>query len=381
MGWRERLQPASLGGISFFVLASDRSGGRRSVLHEFPFKDDPSVDDLGRRARVFEFEAIILGDDYFDTRDQLLGVLETEGSHELIHPFYGRRQVSVGEFRVRETAQEGGSASFQISVVETPINLQPSATPDPGSVLQSAIAAGHAASLASFVSSLRTDIVLDSAVGVLSQAVGAMRATLATVTNLETQAFAAAEFELDRIVGTALRTPADLYTSMQSAFAGLQTTGVTLVYDFDPGVRPVGTSLLVGAEQANFDSVHRMVQQQALLASGQVLLGTTFVSFDDAIAQRELNTARIDDQELNLTDDSLYLPLQNLRAALVAAVPGRLSDLPRLVSVPLPSTTPSLVLAWKLYGSLDREQDVIDRNDVQNPLFVPAGPLAVLSDE
>ena len=115
MSWRDRLAPASFRGVPFYVESSDYTTGRRTVEHEYPFKDDaPFTEDMGRSSRSISVDGYVLGEDYFTERDALLDALETSGPGELIHPYLGTINVAVGTVRVRESSKDGGIAFFNI---------------------------------------------------------------------------------------------------------------------------------------------------------------------------------------------------------------------------------------------------------------------------
>jgi hypothetical protein len=51
--WRDALLPAMFDGCPFHVEAGSQSGGHRIVVHQFPKRDAPYSEDLGRRATEF----------------------------------------------------------------------------------------------------------------------------------------------------------------------------------------------------------------------------------------------------------------------------------------------------------------------------------------
>jgi DNA circularisation protein N-terminus len=51
--WRHDLKPASFRGVHFHVESGSKESGRRIVVHEFPKKDFPYSEDMGRRAYEF----------------------------------------------------------------------------------------------------------------------------------------------------------------------------------------------------------------------------------------------------------------------------------------------------------------------------------------
>lgn len=125
---------ASFRGVTFFVEASDISAGRRVVTHQYPQRDEPFTEDLGRAARVFSLSAFVLGDDCIEQAQALRDAIEQPGPGTLVHPEFGELQV---------IAQPGGSMSFDqarrrvrfsLSFVEAGLN----AFPESGRATQSA---------------------------------------------------------------------------------------------------------------------------------------------------------------------------------------------------------------------------------------------------
>lgn len=121
------MKDASFKGVKFFVRSSDLKVGRRTVTHEYPFRDTPYVEDLGKSIRVFTFDAFFLGDDYEAQAKKLIDVLEEKGEGKLEHPFLGslictctdRGGVSINEQKriatISLTLTETGSLDFPIS--------------------------------------------------------------------------------------------------------------------------------------------------------------------------------------------------------------------------------------------------------------------------
>lgn len=77
-------------------------------MHEFPQRDEPYFESLGKQSKVHTLTGFIVGPDCFEQRDRLLQALEQEGAGELVHPWLGRVQVQVGECGVTHNLSEGG---------------------------------------------------------------------------------------------------------------------------------------------------------------------------------------------------------------------------------------------------------------------------------
>ncbi|WP_440811149.1 DNA circularization protein [Pseudomonas syringae] len=112
--WRDSLLPASFRGIGFFIEKAVVPVGRKGQLHEFPQRDEPYFESLGKQSQVHTLTAFIVGRDCFEQRDKLLQALEEEGAGELVHPWLGRMQVQVGECSITHNLAEGGIVRLEL---------------------------------------------------------------------------------------------------------------------------------------------------------------------------------------------------------------------------------------------------------------------------
>ena len=84
-------------GKPFFTQSSDTQIGRRQPTYSVPFSEKGVLHvDLGKAARKYKIEAIVIGSDYASQRDALIEALEKPGPGLLIHPVFGRVLVVVG---------------------------------------------------------------------------------------------------------------------------------------------------------------------------------------------------------------------------------------------------------------------------------------------
>lgn len=389
--WRPKIkEPASFRGVPFWVESSEHGGGRRLVEHVFPFNDQPFPEDMGRKPRTYGIDAFVVGTEYLAAKEKLQGALETKGPGELIHPYFGTKRVVVSDFRVRETASEGGVARFSIQFLETPPKAAaPVATAESAPALQASAGAARAACGAEFAASFSAGRLLDSVTGQISKMTRGMRKLLTRI-KMEVQAVASLKTLIDDLETNAValaNEPADLLAAQIEIFEGLAdglvSTATALnplapinafveLYNFDAGTRPPATTTSRLQEQANFDALQQLTQRLVTIQACLIAAEQSFPSYDDAVSARALVTDLLDAQAEAATDD-IYPTLQELRANLVKAVPGDALDLPRLVEHTPVSTIPSLVLAFRLYGDLDSEEDLIARNRVRHPAFVKGG--------
>src|SRR5499427_2978468 len=126
--WRSKFLPANFDGALFHVEAGSRESGRRIVTHEFPKKDLPYSEDMGRRAVEFSVRGYLIQyvvdanplylRDYTNPRDALMDRLERGGPGTLQLPFQRPLTVVCTRYRMTEESRLGGYVSFDMTFVE-----------------------------------------------------------------------------------------------------------------------------------------------------------------------------------------------------------------------------------------------------------------------
>lgn len=116
--WRARLRPASFRGVPFHVEVGGRSAGRRLAFHEYPKRDTPYTEDLGRRGLAIPVTGYCIGPYFLDERDELLDALDAEGAGTLVHPTLGEFLVKVGPCASQERRERGGYVEFEMQFFE-----------------------------------------------------------------------------------------------------------------------------------------------------------------------------------------------------------------------------------------------------------------------
>lgn len=406
MTWREDLRRvrlldgrqligASFRGKPFFVESSERSGGRRTVVHEFPLRDDPFVEDLGRRARTFRVEGYVIGDDYLTQRDVLLAALEApSGPGELVHPYHGIRRAVCVNLTVRESRAEGGIAVFSIEFAEAPTQAPtPTIEVDAASTVSAKADVAVAATKAEFSEKYSAaglpSFALASASGALSTASAGLGAALSPVVGV-TQELAAMSAQISFLTTQAsalVRSPDDIVDAFRGAITVLGTTiadspgavlnaladsyGIDLGPDVDP------TTATRAREAANQDALNGALRRVLALEAARLAPLVPFESTDEAIATRDRIAAMLEEQA-NGAGDTAYPALVDLRSELLRAVPGA-TTFASVITVTRNTAIPSLVLAYQLHGDVDQEADIVARNAIRHPGFV-AGQIKALSD-
>ena len=383
--WTDRLRFASFRGVPFEVETVSFSGGRRVAVYEMPGRDQAVTEDLGRKPRLAPFAAYVIGDDAQSQASELLQALEAEGPGLLVHPVFGELLVNSTDYAMTLSWDQGRALMFSLSFIEAG-DLE-FITVDTGEELDGAADALDV-SLADYLAeTLSTDGFFPS---VLTEAIAAVSAALDAVESIVATPFAiiadAANIVADiaalkaRVTALA-QAPGDLADAFQALLArigdltGLRSlashageTLATAVPDTDDARQKI----------ANSYAVNRLVTQTALAAAARVLRDTTLTVYDDAIVERDALTTLLASEALSASDSGADA-CGVLRAAIVSDVTARAARLARVTTFTPPAVVPAVTIASRLYADTERTDEIIERNGIIHPLFVPAEQLRVLS--
>lgn len=141
MSWQDRLQPVTFRGVPFYWVG-DATGtsGRRGPLHEFPLRDDPLPEDLGRSARKLTLYGVTIGSSYDIDGDALIAACEAFGPGTLVHPTRGSMQMRVpdGGCQWRDSTRQMGARFFTIAFEEAGTSTAQTVTAIPGAAVSTA---------------------------------------------------------------------------------------------------------------------------------------------------------------------------------------------------------------------------------------------------
>jgi prophage DNA circulation protein len=430
MAWRDSLQQAEFREVPFYVQRVESAVGRRSVVHEFPGRDKPYVEDLGKRPRRFTIDAYILGETYDEIRDELIVALEKSGPGKLVHPYWGDVSVAVeGDVKITETTDEGGMCRFSITFVEAG-ELPATLTFD--SVGDMTEACGLVATgLAGFIEDVCA--FADQVASVYNDAMAAVNDVTSTLRSIRgkvqsvissieavTNAIKAIEDNVTALLalpGDLVDSFVDAFTAMGQAVAGIQDAFSDALDDLGLGddtdklkqSAPTAggplsdqtraamlTNVLLSVETYGDDwttvsptttSRQQLVDNRAALVvavkaaavvgvvQGIATDGMTFSDRDQAIGLRNKVSDAID--ELLLTDDisdELFTGLRTLQTTVNAHLNEVAGTLPEVTDFQAPGTLPALVIAHRLYNDPTREAELIARNaSIRHPGLVSGG--------
>jgi prophage DNA circulation protein len=382
MTWADKLNPASFRGVKFGIITAPVDGGRRGDTHEYPYRDDTYTQDMGAKALGVKITGFLVGPDYLQQQQQLLKALNQPGPGTLVHPELGELTVKVDTWSTSFSRDELGYCQFDITFVQHGALPLPSARVD----TQAQSAARAEAAQQAVASQFENQYMLARQPNYLGEDAtakftefGQLASGVAPtdgitpVLNFLTRLplFVAKATQLASEVRTVVQALSGTNRSNQR-LAVLTRFGDT--WPMVPNNTPARSQ-----QNANAWAIRDLVRQTALLQQLANTATQTWDTYDAATTDRDTLASQLDDALLTASD-SLYLPLKAARAAMVADISQRAVTLQRLRQVTLKQPQPALLLSYQLYGDIGAEDDIVARNRVRHPGFVPPGrPLDVLT--
>ena len=432
--WRDDLLPASFRGINFLIEQAAVPVGRKGQLHEYPQRDEPFFESLGKQSQVHKVSAYVIGDDCFERRDKLLEALEKEGPGELVHPWLGRMLVDVGECDLTHSRTEGGMARLELTFYPSKprkfptgtANTQQQVVKSSESLLSSALRRYKAAmavvdkarinliGLRNGLSNVYTIIQRQFApfLGIFTNLSGFIQSLVnsqSALSSLFSSYFS--DFSSSGLFSTGINRTSSS-TGQAGNAAGVITapsyrSSVAVASQHAEAVTSINTVPQVsGADtSAAAQAVANLVQDsllvQVALIISEMPVATQPVSVestpsidhqavqpverpevpvaDDVIELRDALSEAIWEASLK-ADPEHYQALNTLRQALIKHLTAVAVSGVRLVDITPAETLPALVLAYRRFGDATRAGEVVQRNRIQHPGFVPAVPLKIAQE-
>ncbi len=407
MAW----QKGSIGGVKFFTVRHSTTVGRREGLYEIPFDDKGAASiDLGRAARKYQIDAVLLGDDAEAQADKLLKVIEKKGPKLLVHPRFGSGNVVCGkdvEFTEDTDATNQVTISFRCTEHREPAAKTPAlgaltrpalakASADLGSAIGDAFEAGLSAN------DLVDDFVNAANIEVLDEILGDLQDINADITAVLSApgAIAGKIDAISRELSELIQSPRKLFDAIDGAMLLLaQAARRILPGSASDSIGSVERAALAmsalgsgAAPIPDFDTPSRAVQRsnqaaiQLNMRSNGLRHMAEAAADDDSNYDSSTQAKRIArsmagamDSVLESTENdqelapSVRRAMIRMRTATQRHIAAKAGLLPELTQYTPGETLPACVIAYGLYGDSDRASEIVARNGIEHPGFVPGG--------
>lgn len=390
--WRSDITEASFRGVFFHVADATGTAGRRVATHEYPQRDEPYHEDMGREIRDITIEGWLGGDgnSYLPALTELLDAVETAGPGTLVHPLYGELEVVCISCNHTISTAEGGICRLTLTFREAGALLFPavgaSATEAVGTASDGLQSAARLEFLDSFVVSDYPDWVATDAInGVLAQRAQIRLAIMGPGASqiAEAAQLVSALDDLETAVEADVSLVYDPEQLADDLLAIYQlTASLPILRELTTlaGVQSAyaGTQEDEAAAWGNQVALDRYLHRALLGQQAVALAATELAYYQIAVALRDELLARAAAEAELGGSDAAIQGLQDLRVRVAEDIDSRIADLPRLRDHMVAEPTPACVVAYELYGDATRADEITDRNGIPHPGYC-SGTLQVLS--
>jgi prophage DNA circulation protein len=391
MSWRDNLLAASFRGAAFFFEDTEAEGGRRTVRHEFPYRDTGYAEDMGGKTKEYRLLGYVLGADYMTARDALERALQMPGSGTLVHPYRGILTVNAEPYRVRESRDEGGMARYELVFVDAGGDPSPTSDEDTASGNIDAGEDTFDQGENDFGNDWSAGSESDFGILLLDELEQALQ-PLVNWPGIDTSAIADLIADLSGKVADA----AAIAAAVRGFFSGFSDAAAAVAnVPVDPHFTSRGQRLnenpsyglaalaqwgntlaqAIGTHHKELQAaIIALVETCATTALAQLYARTNFAAQDEAHIARDQLTGLLDGLIETASDaggDDTVAALQNLYAATAHDLTIRGKRVPSTILLSLNDSFPSFTLAQRFYGDPERAAELVVRNGAVHPLFMP----------
>ena len=407
------LREASYEGIRFDVDSATLTFGRRTVTHEFPQRDTSYVEDLGKATRQFSIQGFIVGDDFIDRSKRLIDKIESQvgtdrrANHgKLVHPWLGSLEVTPIDNPSITYDKAKRICTFTLTFLEAGNESTKKTTSWANQLLSKADA---------LYAKIFGDWTPDKIAGIVDDVTSQINSCATVLSNCQfAQMFNLGNdiLEMGHDIATSLYNKKEQARSSLLGALGLSqyaqsttdwklasikcTDAITL-----PVLKPVnvasstGTSKKLSDKERINEAVDEIKKNFRLVLIANAMGAISMIGEDNDVDTDSNNKKTLSDEQIlkirnNLldvidaemliqgTDDNQdYLNLVDSYVAVYKYLTEMLIGDSGIETVTLKQSEPSFVLAYDKYGDSTRADEIAERNDVINPLFMPAGDFTV----
>ena len=373
---------ASYNGVPFFVKVAKSSGGREIITSVLPFSDKHVNEDSGKKVRSFSCTIYLVGINCDVDREKLEEEFNKEGYFELVHPYYGKfnARCPAYEFEYNSDIQEyvTGEVTF---VQESEPKQSARSVEDLRGVSIEKSASVLTSAKSNFVENFsivsKAKSIVDTVVGYTNQALDMIENARSSLRNV-------AEFvnEISKIrenIELILNAPADFASRLQDLLTMVKETFSTedaannyvnesLTIMSDTIFARASSSDLVAGEMTGY--IDQLIVASAASMVARSVVDCSFKSADEAgeLQTRVSESFRVAAESATSIED--YANIMDLQATSLKYLRDEMSKLAVVVELPLAGSRDILSVCFDCYGDLDRIDDILERNQIGDPLIV-----------
>ena len=385
MAWFDDLVQASFNGVGFKIDNTQKQGGRRIQNFEFANRDDNATIDHGRKTRKFTVNCFVIGDDWAQQRDRLQDELEKPGIGEFLHPSKGIIRVRCEEYSIDEDMTDNGRmAVFSISFIEAGKEILLKGDEDLIYNLTKKIADVIDLSKNEFTKNFdingQPQSFVDSVIGGINRINNAVDNSAQFITD-QGRGVAVLNQKIETIksgINELLKAPEKLSAAMADAMvlavdSSKNTKSADLILNESQKESSEGVAQTANRKKeiSNKNEVNALSRRVAIAKKVDVAVNQgSFENIDVAYKMRNEILESIESELNEVQNYELFSALSDLRKFAVDLIPNESQSIPKIKNIRPVKTLPSLVVVFNEFGSIDKNDDFVKRNNIENPCFV-----------
>lgn len=405
----QNIRPASFRGIPFETTEDSSGFGRRVHTHEYPNKDTPVHEDSGMAVQSFSFTAVIRGVEYYSRASGFEKALIKSGAGKLVHPYYGEIDVVVKRVNRVHSSDRIGEVIFRVDFEKYGAPIYPQPAVDTSSNIKITSDAFFTNVEADFISKFTStgipDFITNDAVERINSftdniksviKISSFQPAIAWPNNWDignTKDLASSLIDLyQTIAGTVEKNNTPVIGGALNIKNTLPSDPITLAQslikstDYSVALSGINNTSSGAVRTKNASALDLIQRSSASSAGGQALRQVSYESQEQAIFIRDLFADKMDILLNDLGEagwDNSWSTAHNLNAAVIQDINVQIGRLPKTVKIQNSTLRPAITLANRLYGDdptvlFKKTADIVVRNSVRHPSFVPATELEVL---
>jgi len=397
-GWIKRYRQGSYRSAPFFMESHTATIGRGKVVHEFPGVDGAEIEDTGRLPQRFSLNVFILADDYFSKRDTLVNEIEQHEKGLLVHPYLGSGVVQILSCSFSEVVDQGRMVRFTISAIQdSDDRLTKEIVDTKTDIFDKRDTALE--KINEFFNEVYT--IVQAPIDVANELVETLDVGVGVIDNAKKIVSSHADFK--NAVDTINARKDQLIFQGEDLANEFQAL---ILYGADARDEAVeGINLLTGSNVSkrqffeikniadSYDNVvdlenpnsiiDSMYLYNAVVSMSGLLATINYESQEEAIEIQSILFPYFDRIELdNSVSNDLKESLRDLRESVYFDSDKRTVGLGDVYNYEVLDTSlPSVTISNSIYGDLEKEQNIIERNDVTNPFFISGTVTAIVNNE
>lgn len=374
----------SFKGVPFFVDDYEMNGGGRNIVsNPVPFSSNYINQDLGGKIPSHPINVYLVGNECKQARDNLIAACNEEGAGELVHPFFGRFQAECVSLAI-----SGGKSGVNYCTLQ--VEFRPVSAAD-GRPVQRNLAGVTKAAASEFQENSLNKFstvfsvvnkgkdVIDLAIDYTNKIMDSIlesRQILATVND-----FVSAVGEIKSNAAALMMAPSDFASRFGNVILATKE-----MFGIENGKNEVDEYLLMLDLAKKLESIDGpagliLTMFENLTASmvASSLIDAGFTSVDEAAAMQSKISDSFEWLLTKTKDVNDYMSITNIESTSLGYLRLTMENIAIVLEKENYYSNNVLQVCYDVYGSVDRVEEIIDRNGFVQGLFILPGKIKVLS--